>query len=146
MPPYAPFLRRGERNRPKVLKARALLALGILAALSAAIQPRLHSQINQENQSQPMGPIDFGGRKDVPDRLAMRAMVKRLNADRQKQMAASTDRLLQLATDLKAETGRAESDPKDGPGSSAASAKKAEEIAKLAHTIRQKMAENYSNH
>jgi hypothetical protein len=128
------------------LGARTVLAIGILAALSAAVQLRLHSQIIQDSQSQPMGPINFGGPKDVPDRLAMRAMVKRLNADRQKQMTASTDRLLQLATDLKAETGRAESDPKDGAGPSAASAKKAEEIAKLAHTIRQKMAENYSSH
>ena len=146
MPLYARFLRHSKRNRPGIFKARTVLALGLLAALSATIQPRLHSQIMPDNQSQPMGPIDFGGRKDIPDRLAMRAMVKRLNADRQKQMAASTDRLLQLATDLKAETDRAESDSKDSASPSAASAKKAEEIAKLAHNIRQKMAENYSNH
>jgi hypothetical protein len=117
-----------------------------LALFSTALQPQLDPQILLDGQSQPMGPVRFGGPKDEPDLLARKAMVKRLNADRQKQMTASTDRLLQLAADLKAEAGRLESDPKDSATQSVASAKKAEEIAKLAHNIRQKMAENYSSH
>ena len=133
-------------DRRPMLRTSSLLALSVLAVFSTVLQPQLDSRLIQDGQSQPMGPVMFGGPKDEPDRLAKRAMVKRLNADRQRQMAASTDRLLQLAADLKAQTGRPESDPKDSASQSAASAKKAEEIAKLAHSIRQKMAENYSSH
>ena len=137
-----------SRNHPtshRRPRPRSLLAFAALIALSASLHPQQDSQIFHDGQSQPMGPVHFGGPEDEPARLARKAMVKRLNADRQKRMAASTDRLLQLAADLKAETGRAESDPKDSIGSSAASAKKAEEIAKLAHIIRQKMAESYTS-
>jgi len=129
-------------------------ALSALLALSTVLHSQHESYVSQEGQSQPMGPVMFGGPKDEPDRLAKLAMAKRLNADRQKQMALCTDRLLRLAADLKAETSLSEAANApaaapaartESPANSAASAKKAEEIAKLAHTIRQKMAENYSS-
>jgi hypothetical protein len=59
---------------------------------------------------------------------------KSRNADRQRKIKADTDRLLELATELKAQMDKPEKSAPPGD-----SARKAEEIEKLARSVRDKM-------
>lgn len=61
-------------------------------------------------------------------------MAKMRNEDRQKKMVADTERLLVLATDLKAEVGQSAADSLSEDG-----LKKIEEIEKLAHSVKERM-------
>ncbi|HVJ07496.1 MAG TPA: hypothetical protein VM554_03880 [Acidisarcina sp.] len=63
--------------------------------------------------------------------------IKKLNATRQKRLEEDADKLLRLATELKAEVGKPGSAPL-----SADAAAKADQIAKLAKSVREKMKAN----
>ena len=68
------------------------------------------------------------------DRRANTERLKRLSADRQKQLTRDGERLLVLVSDLKAEVDSESSDTM-----SATEAKKADQIEKLAHSVKDKM-------
>ena len=67
-------------------------------------------------------------------RHALREANKRLILDRQKQMVSDSAKLLRLAGDLKAEV-----DSSSQRALSADAMRKADEIAKLAHNVKEKM-------
>ena len=61
-------------------------------------------------------------------------LAKMRNEDRQKKLVADTERLLALATDLKAQVGQSATDSLSEDGM-----KKVEEIEKLAHSVKERM-------
>ena len=61
-------------------------------------------------------------------------LAKMRNEDRQKKLVADTERLLSLATDLKAQVGQSATDSLSEDGM-----KKVEEIEKLAHSVKERM-------
>jgi len=109
--------------------------MSALLALAGMMQPRSQSQVTSEGPNtfsiripeadQPMGAVG---------RHALREANKRLILDRQKQMTEDSAKLLRLATDLKAEV-----DGSDHSTLSTGALRKADEIAKLAHNVQEKM-------
>jgi hypothetical protein len=67
-----------------------------------------------------------------------RDMRKRANTERQQQIQRDTDRLLQLATELKQAVDKSNEDTL-----SLDVIKKAEEVERLAHSVKEKMRGNY---
>jgi hypothetical protein len=109
------------------------LSIALLFAISAHAQTR--------SSSPPPPPIQKGGEplqpngdgNDAQQRLA-REMVKKANQQRQALLKADTDKLLRLAVELK--------DSVDKSNENVLSLdvlKKAEEIEKLAHSVKDKM-------
>jgi HAMP domain-containing protein len=75
---------------------------------------------------------------DDPDRQALeKEMLKKANQERQIQLRRDTDRLYQLSTELKQEVDRSSENTL-----SLEVIKKAEEIEKLAHSVKEKMKGN----
>ena len=78
-----------------------------------------------------------GNNADDPDPLAAHRaaeMAKMQNDDRQKRLVADTDKLLALATDLKEQVDKSTKDTM-----SVDVIKKADEIEKLAHSVKERM-------
>jgi hypothetical protein len=79
----------------------------------------------------------INGHNDVPDPLGPRLQeqqAKSRNSDRQRRLVEDTDRLLSLAADLKQQMGVTGKD-----AMSADMVKKAEEIEKLAKSVKERM-------
>jgi hypothetical protein len=71
---------------------------------------------------------------DAADGKRGQELAKMRNEDRQKTLVADTERLLALATDLKAQVDQSEADSLSEDGK-----KKVEEIEKLAHSVKERM-------
>jgi hypothetical protein len=72
--------------------------------------------------------------RDAGDSRRAAQLAKMRNEDRQKKLVADTEKLLALATDLKAQVGQSEADSLSDAG-----IKKVEEIEKLAHSVKERM-------
>lgn len=119
----------GQRGRDASLAAVVLLAmsgtLGVSQVGSAAQRP---SPLDPSRPTDPnRGDDPFSGR--MADQLA-----RGRNSERQKRLIADTDRLLNLATELKQQVDRT-----DKNMLSVDVVKKADEIEKLAHSVKEKM-------
>jgi hypothetical protein len=104
-------------------------------------QPGVRSQISSQNRSGGGGTgftIEFDGHGNGAERAAGWRNIQSLNTARKKEITKDGLKLLRLATDLKAQLDRG-----DGDANPAASIRKVEEIAKLAHGIRAKMVQTY---
>jgi hypothetical protein len=108
------------------------VALGLLMSLTVL------GQLTQQPHPRASERKDSLGDSDQPnDPMAQRLheqQVKALNDQRQTQLVADTDKLLQLATELKAEVGKTDKDTL-----SLTVIKKTEQIEKLAKSVREKM-------
>lgn len=88
-------------------------------------------------QSSMGGLPPISGRNDAPDPLGPRMQeqqIKSRNSDRQRKLVEDTDRLLSLAADLKQQMGNTGKD-----AMSADMVRKAEEIEKLAKSVKERM-------
>jgi hypothetical protein len=124
-----------DKLHPDKLGIRSVAMMSALLALAGLMQPRSQSQVSSE------GPNTFSIRMPDADepmgavgRHALREANRRLILDRQKQMADDSAKLLRLATDLKAEV-----DSSSQHTLSTGAVRKADEIAKLAHNVKEKM-------
>jgi hypothetical protein len=113
-----------------------IACLVLFAALPASY--RLQSQ--NPNPNQPIPGPDASRMPDANDRMAMhdqqnkKANIEAANVERKKQIADDSAKLLKLATDLKAEVDKTSKDTL-----SLGVIRKAEEIEKLAHNVKEKM-------
>ncbi len=111
---------------------RALRVLILI--LTLVVPASLVAQPHQESGSIPVeGPAESESVKDLK-----KAMEKKANKQRQEQIRRDTEKLLKLATELKAYV-----DKTDEHILSLNVIKKAEEIEKLAHSVKDKMKANY---
>ena len=114
--------------------AAGLLAAAILTAGSGFSQ---HSSADSATQQQqqglppmPMPPIEVGrGHVDIAEKQAIA-----MNNDRQKKLVADTEKLLALANELKMDVDKSSKDTL-----SLDVIKKADEIEKLAHSVKERM-------
>jgi hypothetical protein len=83
---------------------------------------------------------DPTGPPDISDAKIKEKMNKEANIERQKQIAEESAKLLKLATDLKAEVDKTNKDML-----SVTALRKADEIEKLAHSVREKMKLEFIN-
>jgi hypothetical protein len=134
----------GPRRPAKALKlrgARILACFAAFALLAGAAQPGQQSApgmpIHPEDIPQPqMG----NPTPDVNDQTRMREENEKkqdfaaANAERKKQIADDSAKLLKLATDLKAEVDKTNKDTL-----SLSVIRKADEIERLAHSVKEKM-------
>ena len=118
-----------------VLYSVAIL-LSVLCAVTASSQ---YNKAPTAAESNPAAGFNDGNPRDDPNRFAHRQMLEKLFLLRQKEMMENSDRILRLATDLNAEINHPAPQSRMEPSNSI---QKAETIAKLAHSIRQKMASN----
>jgi hypothetical protein len=124
-------------------------ALALAAFAVAANSGPQTAQQQVYNQSGPDRPLVLGSANPVPDANAQMGMhdqqnkdkaYKALNAERSKQIANDSAKLLKLATDLKAEVDKTTKDEL-----SINVIRKADEIEKLAHAVREKMKLEFAN-
>jgi len=97
--------------------------------------------LGAQRQSVPAGPppaIPPPSADDDDKAKIERDMRKRANTERQQQIQRDTDRLLQLATELKQAVDKSNEDTL-----SLDVIKKAEEVERLAHSVKEKMRGNY---
>ncbi|RSL19485.1 hypothetical protein EDE15_5154 [Edaphobacter aggregans] len=124
----------------KILRAAIMGAL-----LLTGSSVMLHGQLGRgSNQTQnPLPPVGqgnmggLGGRNEAPDPLGPRIQeqqAKSRNSDRQRKLVEDTERLLSLAADLKQQMGNTGKD-----AMSADMVRKAEEIEKLAKSVKERM-------
>jgi len=116
-----------------------VVGLVLLAGIPGSVSggqtqaPGTHS-VQVPGLSQPKtGALD----PDEPDPMAPHREQKQAemrNVDRQKRLVADTDKLLELATDLKEQVGKSTKDTL-----SVDVIKKADEIEKLAHSVKERM-------
>jgi hypothetical protein len=107
-----------------------LLLLGMMPVIGLAQSPPPPIQL--PNPAAPNSPSDDPGRERLE-----REMAKKANQERQAQLKRDSDRLFRLATELK------ESVDKSNQNTlSVEVIKKAEEIEKLAHSVKEKMKGN----
>ncbi|WP_263355319.1 hypothetical protein [Acidicapsa acidisoli] len=109
-------------------------AIGAVFVLVCCAQSGMQSQISTRYPYSAMPPGSLGNLDDPTGDVA-RKTLKWRNDERQKQIAEDGQKLLRLATHLKSEV--------DQVGRSADAVREAEQIAKLAHGIRDKMIESY---
>ncbi len=112
-----------------------VLLAGIPGSVSGGqIQPATGQSNRVPGIQQPKtGALD----PDEPDPMAPHREQKQAemrNVDRQKRLVADTDKLLELATDLKEQVGKSTKDTL-----SVDVIKKADEIEKLAHSVKERM-------
>jgi hypothetical protein len=120
----------------------ALLLVGVLVAvLGTGLPTNAAAQMQQQQQQQipPMQPSTgvFGEQpnsNDPMDRVRQEKMEKARNTDRQKQLVQDTDKLLELAKQLKEEVNKSNKDML-----SVDVVKKAAEIEKLAKSVKDRM-------
>ncbi len=120
---------------------KAAIGAGVLALLCFA-QSGAHSGAQSQIGSQYPYSATLSGNSDnlndpkgEADRAAAQKSLKRLNDERQRQITQDGLKLLRLATELKSQV--------DLVGRSADAVREAEQIARLAHGIREKMIEDY---
>jgi hypothetical protein len=104
-----------------------MLAFVLTAALPSG------SQANSLRQLDPLAEQKAGG-EDSPRRKMERDMAKKANEARQADLRRDTEKLLKLATELKGSV-----DKTNESMLSLSVIKKAEEIEKLAHSVKEKM-------
>jgi hypothetical protein len=104
-----------------------MLAFVLTAALPSV------SQANSWRQLDPLAEQKAGG-EDSPRRKMERDMAKKANEARQADLRRDTEKLLKLATELKVSV-----DKTNESMLSLSVIKKAEEIEKLAHSVKEKM-------
>ncbi len=124
----------------RVLQATTLtiLLLGACATVSAQNNGRLPGSapgVPPQNQTPPFGSAPGNDNNPIAAEIQHRMTITRAN-ERQKKMVADTDQLLALANELKAEM-----DKTNSITLSVQVIKKADEIEKLAHDIKQRMKE-----
>jgi hypothetical protein len=120
---------------------RKFAIMSALLFFTCFAEPGMHSQMARAhpyNVSQSGLTLSFGGEGNVAQRSAARAILRRFSAERRKRITEDSLKLLRLATDLKAQfdEGNQASRPEEA-------VREAEEIAKLAHGIREKMVQTY---
>lgn len=125
----------------KILRAAIMGAL-----LLTGSSVMLHGQLGRgganpiQNPMPPVGQGNMGGvdrRNEAPDPLGPRIQeqqAKSRNSDRQRKLVEDTERLLSLAADLKQQMGNTGKD-----AMSADMVRKAEEIEKLAKSVKERM-------
>ena len=107
-----------------------LLAIPLLSVSLCIAQHTTHSQ----GLPPPPSPVAPANPDDVARAEMEKEMAKAANKQRQEQIKADTDKLLKLATDLKQYV-----DKSNENTLSLDVVKKAEEIEKLAHNVKEKM-------
>lgn len=118
--------------------ARALACLTAAAALTGAAQPGMRDP--GQNTDRPFllpeanRPLDANQQMEMRDQQTKKQNFEAANAERQKQISDDSAKLLKLATDLKAEVDKTNKDTL-----SLNVIRKAEEIEKLAHNVKEKM-------
>lgn len=125
----------GRREMRAILRGFgvAVIVLIVLAVSAPAGQEQFPTRPGQRT----MNPNDPFGDQDP---LFAAKQMRALNADRQKSMIADTNKLVALARELNTEMA---SDDGDEP--SAMQLRKAAEIEKLAHNVKQKMSYSIGN-
>ncbi len=124
------------------LMGKAAAALLLLSGMSMSGVRCAHAQIPDQMQQAPPPPFGMPGpQRNNPDNdpFARRQRQKQeqaRNTQRQEQLVKDTSKLLELATELKTEVDKTNKDTL-----SVDVIKKAEEIEKLAHSVREKMRE-----
>jgi hypothetical protein len=127
---------------PRIPWFAAIIAL---AALATAFQLSSQSPPAQEQTPNPDKPLQAAHTNGSPDAHAQMAMPDQqaknqnpqaANIDRKRQITDDSARLLKLASDLKAEVDKTSKDTL-----SLGVIRKAEEIEKLAHNVREEMKE-----
>jgi len=122
---------------------RLPLSLGLALLLCLMISTLCFSQVAGQNPTQPTPGMPNPGMPpstspEEPGRERLeKEMQKKANEERQAQLRRDTDRLLRLATELKTYV-----DKTDEGTLSINVIKKAEEIEKLAHSVKEKMKGN----
>jgi len=116
-------------------RVRASLAAGILLAISGVAGVSQQGLPPRQQSPDPTKPLGEPNRNDDPfaGKLAEQQARSR-NADRQKRLVADTDKLLSLATELKQDV-----DKTDKNTLSVDVVKRADEIEKLAHSVKERM-------
>jgi hypothetical protein len=115
----------------RVALAGVALSLGIAGTVSDGQRSPFPSQ---QQPSNPMGqPSPIGPAEPVPPQVSEQQERSR-NNDRQKRLVADTDKLLSLATELKQQVDKTNKDVM-----SVDVIKKADEIEKLAHSVKERM-------
>lgn len=117
-----------HRTSPARALNRAAMILPLLFCFLLAPQPSAHSQIAAPGQTRPT-PAEA-----ETEAQQKHAAEKALNNKRQQDIKKDTDKLLELATELKQYV-----DKTNENTLSVDVIKKAEEIEKLAHTVKEKM-------
>ncbi len=117
-----------------IYRAALMACLGVLLALPAS------RVLQSQNPSQPIPSPEASRFPDANEQMSMheqqnkKANVAAANLERRKQIADDSAKLLKLATDLKAEVDKTSKDTL-----SLGVIRKAEEIEKLAHNVKEKM-------
>jgi hypothetical protein len=132
---------RKVENRPAtaghgnmIFRASLMACLGLLLALPAS------RVLQSQNPGQPIPSPEASRFPDANDQMSMheqqnkKANVAAANLERKKQIADDSAKLVKLATDLKAEVDKTSKDTL-----SVGVIRKAEEIEKLAHNVKEKM-------
>lgn len=109
--------------RPRILAVSLLLSLAIFPAPFAAAQRRFPLPTQQERPH-----------IDEQEANRQRDQANKLNAERQEALKRDTEKLLQLSTELKDYVGKSNENML-----SMDVIKKAEQIEKLAHSVKEKM-------
>ena len=123
-------------HRPTIIRTAVVACLGLVVALPASHV--LQSQL--PNPSQPIPGPEASRMPDANTQMSMRdqqnkkANIEAANVERKKQIADDSAKLLKLATDLKTEVDKTSKDTL-----SLGVIRKAEEIEKLAHNVKEKM-------
>ena len=133
------------RSKPFLSSFRRILMYALLIALW--FPPRASARTNPQSSDDARPPAQGVGRPGPADRDAgpedeqreriEKEMEKKANQERQAELKRDTEKLLQLATDLKAEV-----DKSNENVLAVEVIKKADEIEKLAHSVREKMKGN----
>jgi hypothetical protein len=115
-------------NRLRFLAVLGLLALPPVSGNAGQFTP----MPGPDNQRDPIS--DINKTTDPNVEKLHKQQVKALNEQRQKQLVTDTDKLLELATELKTEVGKTDKDTL-----SVTVIRKTEQIEKLAKSVREKM-------
>jgi hypothetical protein len=122
--------------RPVSILCRVALLLLFLCSVTASPQFNKAPTVQEMN---PADPYASANAREDPNSYFHRQMLEKLFLLRQKEMMENSDRILRLATDLNNEINHPVAQPHMEPSDSI---HKVETIAKLAHSISQKMASN----
>ena len=117
--------------------ARILACFAVMAALAGAAGPGQNTPDMPNkpgNVSLPSSPPDAATQIEMRDKQAKQQGFEAANAERKKQIAEESAMLLKLATELKAEVDKTTKDEL-----SLGVIRKADEIEKLAHNVKEKM-------
>jgi hypothetical protein len=132
----------------------ALVAMPYSAGISSALQSNGLSGDPQPRDISTWPPINplanrtADANRILEDSMKLRENQKRfeqLNLQRHKEMTSDTEKLLALANQLKAETDKSSTGKSSKDALSMEAVRQAEQIEKLAHTVREKMKASVSN-